>query len=435
MARLAVMLINRGALGSRRILSARSIDAMAQDQTLGSFNPLPTDLFRFGLGWDTVAQPGLGAVGLRAWQKGGDIDGPYGSMYGAALITAPDERLGVVVMGASGVTSSTAAKVAERVLLAALVERGTLPAMPAPLPSTPLPVRAPTAEEKTAYSGFYGASGSLYRVTFLADDSLLLQSRDAGAPGPRFRNMKLRSDGWYATDSDPISAVRFLTRAGRTYLAARVSSGAGHYTSTLLQAQKLDSREPLSAAWQARLGGTWLAANDDAYAAFPDAAPDPRFTFDTLDDLPGYLLIGGTKILCDMTPPASDRANGMFLQIPQVYGRDLVDAAVERRENTDWLRVGSTLYRPLSGVPAAGPGPTTVAIGSEGLAEWRKLPPAGTVAIGGSRAWLLYDADFTRLAYGSGSGSAALPGIGDAAYLMLFGAPGARVTINVNTGQ
>jgi len=67
--------------------------------------------------------------------------------------------------------------------------------------------------------------------------------------------------------------------------------------------------------------------------------------------------------------------------------------------------------------------------------EWRKLPPAGTLSIGGSRAWLLYDADFTRFSYGTGSGSATLPGTGDAAYLILFGAPGATLSLNLNPGQ
>ncbi len=43
MGKLAMMLINGGLHGSQRILSAASIAAMAQDQTLSSFNPLPSD--------------------------------------------------------------------------------------------------------------------------------------------------------------------------------------------------------------------------------------------------------------------------------------------------------------------------------------------------------------------------------------------------------
>ncbi len=138
----------------------------------------------------------------------------------------------------------------------------------------------------------------------------------------------------------------------------------------------------------------------------------------------------GTHILCDMIPPSDNRLDGMFLQIPQLNGRDLVDLAVETWENQEWLRLGSTLYRPLSGVPLAAAGPTTVTIGSEGHAEWRGLPAAGTVSINGATVWKLFDSDFNQLAFGRGSGSAAFSGAGNK-YLMLFGAKGATITLNL----
>ena len=114
------MMINGGLHGSQRILSAASIAAMGQDQTLGSFNPLPSDKVRFGLGWDTVAQAGLNAVGIRGWQKGGSIGGAFGAMYRATLIVAPDARLAVVVMMASNkISSDGVERVAERILAGA----------------------------------------------------------------------------------------------------------------------------------------------------------------------------------------------------------------------------------------------------------------------------------------------------------------------------
>ncbi len=143
------MLINGGLHGSQRILSAASIAAMGQDQTLGSFNPLPSDMVRYGLGWDTVAQAGLNAVGIRGWQKGGAIDGAFGTMYRATMIVAPDARLGVVVMMASNkISSDVVEKVAERILLRALVDRGLLAAMPPALPQNPLPVIVPDRGRK-----------------------------------------------------------------------------------------------------------------------------------------------------------------------------------------------------------------------------------------------------------------------------------------------
>ena len=60
MARLAMMLMNGGQLGGKRILSEMAVAEMGRDQTASLlFNPVPT--YRFGLGWDTIAQPGLAA--------------------------------------------------------------------------------------------------------------------------------------------------------------------------------------------------------------------------------------------------------------------------------------------------------------------------------------------------------------------------------------
>jgi CubicO group peptidase (beta-lactamase class C family) len=150
-----MMMINRGRYGDTRILSPGSVEAMSHDQRIGSFNPVPYDESRFGLGWDTVAQPALSAVGVKAWQKTGDFSG----LYGANMVVAPDEKLGVVVFGSSGshstsFASSHAVKISNRILLRALVERGRIPGMPASLSTASLPLKAVTAEEKNTFTGF-----------------------------------------------------------------------------------------------------------------------------------------------------------------------------------------------------------------------------------------------------------------------------------------
>lgn len=430
MGKLAMMLINGGATASQRILSPGSVAAMGQDQTLGSFNPLPSDMVRYGLGWDTVAQAGLHHVGIRGWQKGGAIDGPFGTMYRATMIVVPDAKLGIVVMMASNKSSSEGVeKVAERILLRALVERRLLGAMPPALPQNPLPVIAPAAEEKSAFSGYYASSNTLYRLSFAADDSLLVEKYDGTLWKPEYEGFKKRSDGWYAADGDSIKALRLLTGAGRGYFALRDKGGAGHYPYTLLTAQRLDNKSPVSAAWQAYLDGVWLPVNEDFFAAFPDMKVDPRFSLSEVGDLQGYLF-AGEHILCDMTPPSESRMDGMFLKIPQLKGRDLADLSVEAWENQEWLRLGSALYRPLSGVPHAAVGQTRVAIGSEGHAEWIGLPVSGAVSINGATVWKLFDGDFQQIAFGRGSGSVAFSGTGNK-YLMLFGAKEAKITLNL----
>jgi len=428
MARLAGMLMNRGSYGSKRILSERSVAKMAQDQTLSSFNPLPSDGYRYGLGWDSVVQPGLNLVGVRGWSKGGDIAG-----YGATMVVAPDERLAVTVLGASnGMGSGKATVIAERIMLRALVERGRLAAMPVKLDkSKALPVQSPTGDEKTSYSGFYASDSAQFRVSFQPDNSLDTAVLSNGSWQPTLRNLKLRTDGWYAADNDSIKAVRFLTRTGRTYLALRQLSGSGFYRAEVLLAQKLDTGGSLSVAWQSRLAETWLPVNDDLYSASPEIDMDPRLKTSTSSDLPGYFF-AGTTTLREMTPQSDKLLDGMILLIPQGNGRDLMDLAVETWEGQQWLRFGSAIYRPLSGVAQVPAGQTTVTIGSEGFAEWRSLPATGSLTISGATAWKVLNPDFTRIASGKTSGSVVLSG-GGSKYLLLYGAKGATIGLNLTT--
>jgi len=423
LSRLASMFINKGVYGSRRILSEKSVAAMAQDQRMGSFNPVPYDEYRYGLGWDTVIQPGLSAVGIASWQKTGDMNG----YYGANMAVAPDEKLGVVVFGASnGFDSSRAVKISERILLRALVERGRLAGMPKPLSTVPLPVQAVPPEEKSAFAGYYASGTTAYRLSFGADDSLSVDEYQNDWTS-KYRNFKLRSDGWYAADGDPITALRLLSRAGHDYFALRLQRGNGHYSVSTMFGQRLDAKPSISAAWQARCNEMWLPVNADPWYLLM-LQGDPGFRFRTIAGLNGYLM--GNKILRDMAPPSDDRLDGMFLTLPDGV-RDLQDAGIEPWSGQNWLRLGSNLYRPLSGLPLLASGPATVAIGSDGFAEWRRLPSSGALSISGAGYWFLYDADFKELASGRGSGAPLFSGAG-AKYLVVFGTGGATINLNLS---
>ncbi len=424
LSRLATLFINNGVYGTSRILTARSIAAMAQDQRLGSFNPVSFEENRFGLGWDTVAQPGLSAVGFTAWQKTGDMSG----LYGANIAVLPNEKLGVVVMGASNQFASRhAVKISERILLRALVESGQLSAMPAQLAGASLPVQTVTAEEKSTYTGFYAAGSGAYRLSFGADDSLSVSEYRSDWT-PKYVNFKLRSDGWYAADDDPFTALRLLTRGGYQYLALRLKRGMGHYSVAFLFAQRLDNRAAISAAWQARIGEAWLPVNADPWY-FLILKGNAIFGLRTITDLIGYLF--GNKVLRDMTPSSDNRLDGMYLTLPD-SATDLMDAGIETWNSENWLRVGSYLYRPLSGLPLLTSGAGTVVIGSDGFSEWRRLPSTGSLSVSQAAYWFVYDADFNELSSGVGSGMAFFSGAG-AKYLLLCGTAGTEITLNLTT--
>jgi len=422
LSRLAVMLMNKGMYGTQRILSEKSVAAMGQDQRLGSFNPVPYDDLRFGLGWDTVAEPGLAAVGVTTWQKTGDM----GGYYGANIAVAPEEKLAVVVFGASNrFGSDHAVTISERILLPALVERGRMSAMPQPLSAVSLPVQAVTAADKSTYAGHYASGTTAYRLSFGADDALSVDEYQNDWT-PKYQDLKLRSDGWYAAGNDPVTAVRLLTRAGRTYFALRLKRGYGHYTSTTLFGQRLDDRPAISAAWLERLNEQWLPVNADRLSL---ASGDPRFSFRTITGLTGYLM--GNKILRDMSPATDTRLDGMFMTLPD-GGKDLEDAGIEVWSGQNWLRLGSSLYRPLSGLPLLAAGASAVTIGSDGFAEWRRLPSSGTLSISGATSWTLYDKGFNVRAAGTGSGTPSFTGTG-ANYLAMMGTQGTSISLNLTS--
>ena len=86
-------LLNGGAGDHARILTPASVSAMGTDQTVGTFRLVDEASFAYGLGWDSVRQPGLAAVGVRAWSKGGDTIN-----YHSETLVAPDQGLAVVVL-------------------------------------------------------------------------------------------------------------------------------------------------------------------------------------------------------------------------------------------------------------------------------------------------------------------------------------------------
>ena len=422
MSRLAAMFINMGTLNSRQILSPATVAAMAQDQRAGTLNPTPNEEYRFGLGWDTVSQPGLAAVGVKAWQKTGDMSGYFGSN----MLVLPEEKLGVVVFGASnGFDSAHAVKISERILLRALVERGKLAAMPQQIPDVPLLVEAASSAEMIDFAGYYASGVTVYRLSFASDGSLTVEEYTGkAAMSPKYQNLKKRSDGWYTADSDPNTSIGLRTEAGLSYFVLRQKRGFGHYQTTSMFAQRLDNRPGISVAWQQRLDERWLPVNDDPVLF---SFGDRSFRLGTIAALNGYVM--GKNILRDMTPPSADRLDGMFMALPDII-RDLQEVSLESRNNQIWLRQGSYLYRPRSELSSLAAGATTVSFGES--TEWFKIPESGTVDISGSSYWSLYDAEFKTLASGITSGNATFSGAG-AKYLAVFGTDGKVTNLNLTT--
>src|SRR5260370_4220628 len=347
-ARIAMMFLSGGRAGTTRILSGASVAEMARDQTIGSFDPIHNESLAYGLGWDSVSQPGLAAVGFDGWAKGGDsID------YHEALVGCPQAQVGIVVL-ASGSFSSGAIAVAERVLLRALDENGRIAAFPSPL----LPVVPPVAPVPdgllAAIAGEYAQGSLIVQLRAQPDGSLQASLRSDAGWTPSGSPLQYRHDGWFASDPDPLNAFKVvdadLLGVPTQYILNRTPAGYGHYLDHSVFAQRVRRRPGnLSAAWQAGLPATWLVVNEN-----PDELAwngmDPRLRLATVPNLDGLIAV---RPPADVPAPAatagyisanivdasaSDTVATMMLIIPQDVGRALDDLDIVARHGAEWTR-------------------------------------------------------------------------------------------------
>ena len=425
LAKLAIMLIGDGKTGDMQFLSRASVAAMTTDQTTGRFNPVKSYAMSYGLGLDSVVQPGLRAVHVTGWHKGGDI-----GAYSSTFLVAPKERLAAVVMGASGSFSSGSANViAERILLRALVERGRIKAMPAKLNPPVLPVRTPLPGMLASIGGNYALYNDLIRVEAQPDKSLNISMWNTTTDlWDTTTGIKLRSDGWFATNEKPGAGFSFIVADGRRYLITRGVQGYGHYQDDSVYAQKIASTKALPTAWANRLSKKWLVANEKPEGGSWDS---PLMSLKSM----GNLLFVQGQGLEVVDPSLGNSVAGMMLLIPQANGRDLNDLVIETRSGEEWARLGSYLYRPKETVQGLNPSGDTVTIGSDGLAQWRSVTAGAdiTVSVVTKGPWRLYSSDLSQtIDRADGTKSAVLPA---GNYYMVFHANATITTFPVSALQ
>jgi CubicO group peptidase (beta-lactamase class C family) len=400
-ARLAMMFLNEGQFEGHRLLSPEGVAEMARDQTETlPFNPITDHPVHFGLGWDGVKQGGLAAVGVTAWHKSGDAD-----HYHSHLIVVPGERLAAVVMLTNTLSmGGIASLLAERILLHALVERGSIPKVPELQKPTPLLAVAATDDELAAIAGTYASAYGLRQITAEPDRTVTLSTYANGEWKPMIEGLKLRQDGRFISDHCPETAYRLVLAEGRRYLAVRRPAGLGHYEAELPDSHDLPPGKPLSRKWQSRTGQRWLAANDPYSAFLALERQPPLFSLVEVKGLANYIaaaMMGaGIEIVQVIDPGESDGLARMCLKIPLDNGWGLSDLEIIERKGEEWVRWAGILYRPLATVPSLDDRPARITIGSEGLGEWRQVPASLALTVSGARIWRLYDAEFSLLAWG-----------------------------------
>jgi hypothetical protein len=337
------------------------------------------------------------------------------------------------------------------VLLRALDENGRIAAFPSPL----LPVVPPVAPVPNgllaAIAGEYAQGSLIVQLQPQPDGSLLVSLRsDAGwTPAPPGSPLKYRSDGWFASDQDPLKAFKVvdadLLGVPTQYILYRAPAGYGHYLNFIVFAERVRRRPGnLSAAWRDRLSSTWLVVNEN-----PDELAwngmDPRLRLATVPNLDGLIAVrppadvpalaatAGYINAHIVDASASDTVATMMLIIPQDVGRDLEDLDIVERDGAEWTRYGSYMHQPLASVPVLPRGATeVVTIGPESYAEWRAVASDATpvqITITTTGAWHFYDPEFKTVASGKGNAATSLPAGNGLGYLTLFGNPGQTIKV------
>ncbi len=436
MLRFLMMFVGKGKSGDTRILSESSVAAMGTDQTPGKFSPVINEGVRFGLGWDTVTQPAFKVLGIRAWEKGGDI-----SEYGADMIVLPDEGMTVFVAGTRGVGSSMAKAVAERILLRALVEKGRIAAFPQALPMTPKDIKTPTQSQLDDITGYFANPSRVWHIQKNPDSSIKadIYSGDNNW-SPAMLNLKLRTDGLFSSDSDPLTELCTVSANLRTYLIVRRKGGNGHYQDDMMLAEKISPKGTLSTAWSSRIPLKWLVVNESLDSVSLEGLV--KLGIEEITGLEGLLCVStgsGTYSMLDPTlAEGSDvdkLASVKLFLLPQA-GRDVNDLFIftPQGETGNWARFGSNIYRPLESVTAIATPEATIIIGAGGYDEWRKFDGAagGSVSIISSSPWIIRGPDLKLAASGKSTGSAVLPAVSGNYYLQFSGKPGDFIMVEVS---
>ena len=412
MAAFARMLLNGGTVGGARLLTPQSITAMGTSQLPGSLAPVGPNPFDYGLGWDTVSELSLGAAGVRGWAKGGDtLD------YHSSLVVAPDAGLAAFVAGVGTFSSAAAQRVADRLILNALVDRGELTALPAPVGDEQPPRANPTEDDFNAITGIYlNAMSGARRVARAADGTIRAAALVSEEWQESPSGFSFRTDGAWWPDGDSPSVLRAVTGWNRTYLVISMPTGFDDVRGDFIVGERVRQTAPTAAAWRARLGG-WVPVSEPV--ASVSWLSNPTLQVSAVPGLTGYLYAG------EVAFDASRAERGtMFLQVPLMWGRDLSDVVPV---GDDLLVMGDAVWRKRASIDRLIPGRNAVAIGQG--AAWRAVPHTARLSIAGARAWKLFDSDGTPIA--SGSGPAAALRATKGSLLAVFGSEGGRVLVSM----
>jgi CubicO group peptidase (beta-lactamase class C family) len=341
MMKLARMIMDGGVYEGRRVVSESGLRDMAIDHSaLTRINPVAAgaSTTRYGLGWDTVAQLGLEAAGLRAWSKNGGT-----AFFSTEFFVLPEARLAVLV-SANGFDYDPRS-LAEGLLLRTALERGTIRAMPTAIESTVPPV-ASSAPDVSALVGIYADYERPMQVLDAGDGSLTVRGWSASGWTVVRTGLRLRIDGRWWSDGASGDCYRFSEVLGRRYLLHRVLPPNRLYWGEVPVGEWLPQLStPLPEAWKKRLGSRWHCINNDP-ESIEGKLMGRTGTIAELAERPGYVVwIDEPPVRVQLLRVIDDNEAGMTVKVPVNAGRDLVELRMVNEGGEEQLQIGTMVFR------------------------------------------------------------------------------------------
>ena len=404
------------------ILSDRAVKAMEQEEyKKGMWPGDEANIFNYGLGWDSVKLYPFNEYGIKGLAKGGDT-----FLQHASLVVLPEQKMAVAVLSSGG-SSTTNQLMATEILLAALKEKGIIKDIK-PNKSFGKPVKAKMPQNIAKKAGFYGNSGSQFKIKITRNGELFVSSN----PEEKF---VYTANGSFINEKGT-SKLSFVTEKNRrTYLKEstfmEMPSFSGQVAMTHYVAEKLEDNvlsEETTAAWAKREGVKFYLVNEK-YSSAQYLVPLLLTTqINRNDGLDGYW--NGRKITGPNTAAHQ-------LQIPVMAGRDTSEARFYTEGNNEFMEMSGFLYVSGTNVKTLDASRLSkVTLQTNGHARWFTIPQeaAGktmTVTLPTKSSFAVYDEkglciNFTVV---SGKNKVKLPENGT---VVFAGAPNSEFAIKLN---
>lgn len=394
------------------LLSEASASAMQQPEYRnGLWVNDKSNIFGYGLGWDSVDLAPFDDYGIKGLTKGGDT-----IMYHSALIALPEKGVSIALL-TSGGSSILNTAAATNILLAYLKETGDIAGIQ-PDKTFTAPVKEDMPDRLKAYSGLFGTVGSTLSIKIGNGEVDLPEMMDGLIPAQTYVYTGNRE----FTGKDGRTVISFDDQKnGHTYVRVKsylVFPGLGQSVIAYYEWQKLNNiqlTDTVAKTWKERNGRTYYAVDEkiNSLFYFSPMILTKKIAF---DEQGGYA--NGAGI--------TDKDHAVNVaEIPVMNGRDVFDLTFSRMDGNEYLHADGRTYISEEAVTPLYEGAASlITIPASGNARWFKVGGGAdnrtmTVDLPEHGGFAVYDAKGlpVTISAATGSRTAVLPENG----LIVFG--------------